>query len=272
MNRSKLLKVFGLILFVLIILAFVFRDKFFKYFFAPTPTSIQTGITKVMIEDNNASDDVENPTGAEPDLEVVAENLQIPWEVAFLPSGELLVTERPGRLLIIGDNRIAIEVEGVHHVGEGGLMGLALHPNFISNNYVYLYLTSRQGGSIVNRVERYVLSNNLLTNREIILEGIRGAQNHDGGRIEFGPDGYLYITTGDAQSPDSAQDTSSLNGKILRIKDDGSIPDDNPFANAVYSYGHRNPQGIAWDDDGNLWSTEHGPSGIQSGNDELNLI
>ncbi|MFV1917352.1 MAG: sorbosone dehydrogenase family protein [Patescibacteria group bacterium] len=207
-----------------------------------------------------------------PDIEVVAQNLEIPWEVAFLPSGEILVTERPGRLLKIGQDRTVIEVSGVHHVGEGGLLGLALHPDFDSNQQIYLYLTSQKNGKIVNRVERYRLVGNSLSQREVILEGIAGAQNHDGGRIEFGPDGYLYITTGDAQKTALSQNTNSLNGKILRIKDDGSIPSGNPFGNAVYSYGHRNVQGIAWDNEGRLWATEHGRSGVLSGLDELNLI
>ncbi|KKS63178.1 MAG: Quinoprotein glucose dehydrogenase [Candidatus Collierbacteria bacterium GW2011_GWD2_42_50] len=104
------------------------------------------------------------------------------------------------------------------------------------------------------------------------MEKIKGSSNHDGGRIAFGPDGYLYITTGDAETPNLAQDKNSLNGKILRIKDDGGIPEDNPFGNAVYSLGHRNPQGLAWDKNGTLWETEHGPSGIQTGNDEVNII
>lgn len=207
-----------------------------------------------------------------PDIEVVADNLEIPWEIAFLPNGEFLVTERPGRLLKIGQSRTVIEVSGVRHVGEGGLLGMALHPNFASNKFIYLYLTGSDAGQIVNRVERYTLEGNSLTNREVILQGIEGASNHDGGRIEFGPDGFLYITTGDAQNSSLSQDTTSLNGKILRVTAEGSIPSDNPFGNAVYSYGHRNVQGLAWDSGGRLWATEHGRSGVLSGLDELNLI
>ena len=213
-----------------------------------------------------------SPTEEGPDIQVVAENLQIPWEVAFLPNGELLITERPGRVLKIGADKQVYEIQGVRHVGEGGLLGMALHPNFSSNRFVYLYLTSTSNGSIVNRVERYRFENDSLTGREVILEGIAGASNHDGGRIEFGPDGLLYITTGDAQQPSLAQDTNSLNGKILRVQDDGSVPPANPFGNEVFSYGHRNVQGIAWDSAGRLWATEHGRSGVLSGLDELNLI
>lgn len=207
-----------------------------------------------------------------PDIEVVATGLEVPWEIAFLPEGELLVTERPGRLVRITQERRVIPVEGVYAAGEGGLLGLALHPKFANNTWIYLYLTTREQDTVTNRVERYQLDGTHLNNRTIILDNIPGAQYHDGGRIAFGPDNYLYITTGDAGNENSAQDTNSLAGKILRIKDDGSIPEDNPFGNAVYSYGHRNPQGLAWDSAGRLWATEHGRSGVLSGYDELNLI
>jgi glucose/arabinose dehydrogenase len=189
---------------------------------------------------------------------VVAENLNIPWEIRWLPSGEILVTERPGRLLLIGNDRQVIEIEG-------GLMGLALHPDFADNNLIYLYLTARENGQLVNRVERYRLEGSTLTDWEVVVEGILGANNHDGGRIDFGPDGKLYIATGDAQQPQLAQDINSLNGKILRADADGSNLE-------VYSYGHRNVQGLAWDSQGRLWATEHGPSGTGTGFDEVNLI
>ena len=245
---------------VLVLIGILFSIYKVKKSQSPSPTSFDTGTL-----------DIEEGVKS-PEIEVVAENLEIPWEVAFLPSGEILVTERPGRLLKIGKDRTIIEVSGVRHVGEGGLLGMALHPEFENNQLIYLYLTSSDAGKIVNRVERYKLGGNSLTNREVILEGIEGASNHDGGRIEFGPDRYLYVTTGDAQKSNLAQDTDSLNGKILRIKDDGGIPSDNPFGNAVYSYGHRNVQGLAWDGSGRLWATEHGRSGVLSGLDELNLI
>lgn len=206
-------------------------------------------------------------------LEVVATGLTVPWEIGVLPSGDMLITERAGRLILIEKNkRTIIEIGGVTETSEGGLLGLAVHPQFAVNHYIYLYLTAEDRTGIINRVERYVLQNNTLSKREVILENIKGSANHDGGRIAFGPDGYLYITTGDAQNPNLAQDTRSLNGKILRVKDNGGIPRDNPFNNEVYSYGHRNPQGLAWDMQGNLWETEHGPSGIQTGYDEVNRI
>lgn len=230
------------------------------------PQSVQQFVPQVKVEERSQDNqDVENRG-------IVTQNLKIPWEVAFLPDGEILVTERPGRLLKIGKDRQVIEVSGVKHIGEGGLLGFALHPNFPENNFVYLYLTSQENGQIINRVERYRLINNILSSRQVIVEGILGSSVHDGGRIAFGPDGHLYIGTGDAGNEDLAQDRNSLNGKILRVADDGSILEDNPFGNVVYSYGHRNVQGLAWDQDGRLWATEHGRSGFQSGYDELNLI
>lgn len=199
---------------------------------------------------------------------MVAEGLEIPWEVAFPPEGGILVTERPGRLLLINEARESLEIDGVRHIGEGGLLGLALHPDFEENRWLYLYFTSLTDGDLENRVERYRYQDGSLRERQVIIEGIPGARIHNGGRIAFGPEGYLYITTGDAADPQLAQEPDSFAGKILRLRDDGSIPEDNPFGTAVYSYGHRNPQGITWDDEGRLWSTEHGPVA----RDEINLI
>jgi len=248
MRRILLLIVIGL---VTLGAMYALRDKILPQFFEPTPSGVE---------------------GKGTPAEVVAERLEIPWEVAFLPDGALLVTERPGRLLYIGEDRQVIEVSGVAHRGEGGLLGLALHPRFSENNWIYLYLTTAQEGGLTNRVERYTFSNGSLSDRRVIIESIPGAANHDGGRIAFGPDGMLYIATGDAGSAERAQDTNSLAGKILRLTEDGSIPADNPLGNAVYSYGHRNVQGLAWDSRGQLWATEHGRSGVQSGYDEVNKI
>ena len=203
--------------------------------------------------------------------EIVVENLTIPWEIAFLPDKSILVTERGGILKHIASGTI-IDVDGVTAKGEGGLLGMALHPDFKTNNYIYLYSTTQASEGLQNHVVRYKFVNNKLTEPQTILEGIAGASVHDGGRIAFGPDKMLYVTIGDAGKENRAQDLNSLNGKILRIKDDGSIPADNPFKTAVYSYGHRNPQGLTWDEQGNLWGTEHGPSGVTSGEDELNKI
>lgn len=208
---------------------------------------------------------------------VVATNLHVPWDIAFLPDTTLLVTERAGTVVHIDpatDSYTSILVSQPS-AGEGGLLGIALHPDFIRNSYVYLYMSSTSGAtSTINRVMRYTFSDGTLTPDREIVGNIPGAANHDGGRLEFGPDRMLYITTGDATNGALAQSTSTLAGKILRVSDDGSIPTDNPFGNAIWSYGHRNPQGLAWDADGNLWETEHGPSG-ESGHcchDEINQI
>ncbi|NOS68122.1 MAG: PQQ-dependent sugar dehydrogenase [Candidatus Peribacteraceae bacterium] len=236
---------------------------------APTASSPLTQQSSSSVGSSSVSSAVSD----QHEPEVIADHLNIPWDIAFLPGGDLLVTERPGTLLRIGADKKTYSIDGVRHVGEGGLLGIALHPNFADNHFLYLYMTTRSGENLVNRIERYRFENDELTDRVEILTGIPGAQNHDGGRIEFGPvDEKLYITTGDAGQSNLAQDKNSLAGKILRINDDGSIPGDNPFGNAVWSYGHRNSQGIAWDANRRLWSTEHGRSGVQSGYDELNLI
>ncbi len=257
--------IFGVIIIAGIFL-YVFREQIFRQFYKPTQTSLEEGIK------------------ASKDIEIIAENLQIPWEIAFLPDGDLLVTERPGTLKRIGKEGQIYTIDDVEHIGEGGLLGMALHPRFSENQWVYLYFTTKNESGLINRVERYRFGKDRLTEKTIIIDSIPGATNHGGGRITFGPhsapngdtvdkpDYYLYITTGDAENPNLAQDINSLAGKILRLKDDGSVPSDNPFGNAVYSYGHRNSQGLAWDDKKQFWATEHGRSGVLSGFDELNLI
>lgn len=258
----KRLLLFLVVLAVCVGSVWYFKPFFIEQFFGPREEGPPSGVTLELVEETEA-------------IEVVVENLAIPWEIAFLPDGSLLVTERPGRLVrVLPESHQSVPVAGVAHVGEGGLLGLTLDPEYAQNGWIYLYSTTREGGRLTNRIERYVFdeNENALRDRTVILSDIPGASNHDGGRIAFGPDGHLYITTGDAEVPDSAQSTSAVSGKILRIHKDGSVPADNPFGNAVYSYGHRNPQGLAWDARGRLWSTEHGPSGTQTGNDEVNLI
>lgn len=212
------------------------------------------------------------------DVVVVAENLDTPWGMVFLPAGDMLLTERLGRVRYINPDGVlqsepVATIQKSKEIGEGGLLGIALHPQFAQNKSVYLYYTyDGQNDNTLNRVVRMNYLNGKLDNEQTILDAIPGAANHNGGRIAFGPDGYLYVTTGDAQEPSLAQDTNSLAGKMLRLTDEGKPAPGNPFKNEIYSYGHRNSQGLAWDDKGRLWSTEHGRSGALSGLDELNLI
>ncbi len=259
------MRILGIVLlFIALVVGFLFlfRNRLIAQLFRPRvePTSSTLVTTAI--------------TGTSPsESSIIASNLTIPWEVVFLPDDTILVTERSGNVVRIDTSTHLVQtIPGVKHVGEGGLLGMALHPDFKKNGWVYLYLTTSGRNGLINQVERYKLQNNTLTDRKIIIGNIPGSSNHDGGRIAFGPDNYLYITTGDAENPNAAQDTSTLNGKILRITDEGTIPADNPFGNAVYSYGHRNPQSLAWDNQKRLWETEHGPSGTQTGNDEVNLI
>jgi aldose sugar dehydrogenase len=198
---------------------------------------------------------------------VVAEDLEIPWSLAFLPDGAALFAERPGRLRFMSRaGRVREEPVArikVNHEGEGGLLGVAMHPDFADNGYVYLYFTYRSGGRVLNRVDRYRFDRQTgsLGDRDTIIAGIPGAGTHNGGRIKFGPDDKLYVTTGDAQQPDLSQERASLAGKILRLEDDGDIPEDNPLSDSpVYALGLRNPQGLAWQPGtGRLYVTDHGP-------------
>ncbi len=225
-----------------------------------------------------------------PLLTTIAENLEVPWAIAFLPAstqrgkpdGSMLVTERPGRVRFINkDGRLnpnpIAQIEDVKPIGEGGLLGIAIHPQFPANNFVYLYYTyAGSTDQTLNRVARFKFENNTFTEKTTIVDEIPGAPNHNGGRIKFGPDKMLYITTGDAQNPSLAQDPNSLAGKILRVTDKGEPAPNNPLNDPladggrkeIYSWGHRNPQGITWDDKGRLWETEHGSTAF----DELNLI
>ncbi len=266
MNIKKLLLI--LLIFVSIVFLLLNKNKLNE--------KARDFVGSDVTQENALNKDTQTTETEDSEVKIVAQNLQIPWEIAFVKNDTILVTERVGKLIQInietGETKLIQEFEEVREAGEGGLLGLALHPDFINNQKIYVYYTYQIKEGLRNRVESFKFINDSLSDRQVIIEGIRGANNHDGGRIAFGPDGYLYITVGDAQETNLAQDTNSLNGKILRIGDDGTIPSDNPFNSAVYSYGHRNPQGLAWDDKGQLWSTEHGPSGLQSGNDELNLI
>jgi glucose/arabinose dehydrogenase len=207
-------------------------------------------------------------------IDVVASNLQVPWAMDFANDGRIFFTERIGNVRVIQDGELIEEpvfTREVAKVSEAGMLGLALDPDFRNNNFIYVYYTYVDvNGNLWNRVVRLIEQDNKAREDKILVDKIPGAAIHDGGRIKFGPDGKLYITTGDAADSSLSQDLKSLAGKILRINSDGSIPNDNPFPNSpVYSYGHRNPQGLAWHPiTKELYVTEHGPVG----NDEVNVI
>ncbi|MEH7251460.1 sorbosone dehydrogenase family protein [Neobacillus niacini] len=207
----------------------------------------------------------------QPGVEVVAEKLRIPWSINKV-NQVFYVSERTGSIVKIDNGKMErqqVDLEKpLAKASEAGLLGFVQDPEFTSNQRAFAYYTYENGQGQFNRVITLQLEGNKWTEDSILLDRIPSAAFHHGGRLKIGPDEKLYITTGDATKPESAQDIKSLNGKILRMNMDGSIPVDNPFENSyVYSYGHRNPQGLVWLDDA-LYASEHG----QSAHDEVNLI
>ncbi|HLN98009.1 MAG TPA: PQQ-dependent sugar dehydrogenase [Pyrinomonadaceae bacterium] len=217
-------------------------------------------------------------------VETVVRNLEVPWSIVWAPDGRMFFTERPGRVQIYQNGKLAsrpvFTVPDVAPSGEGGLMSIALHPQFTANHLLYLSYVYRGDNQSV-RVVRYRESESGFVDRKVIIENIPAAQYHAGCRLRFGPDAKLYITTGDATHRDLAQQLDSLAGKILRLNDDGTIPSDNPFVGRqdahpeIWSYGHRNGQGLDFQAGTNLiFETEHGPSGFDGpgGGDEVNIV
>jgi quinoprotein glucose dehydrogenase len=207
-------------------------------------------------------------------VEVVASNLEIPWAIAFASDGRMYFTERAGRIQVMRPDpkgaqppRVFANLTQVAHQGEGGLMGLALHPRFPQEPYLYVMYTARTGSGAVNRISRFTAVGDVAEDEKILIDGIPAAQFHNGGALAFGPDGMLYAGTGDARRPSSSQDLKSLNGKILRVTPEGRVPDDNPFpGSSVWAYGFRNVTALAWHPGtGELWAANHGPSGEFSG-------
>jgi glucose/arabinose dehydrogenase len=213
--------------------------------------------------------------GQSPELAVrpIATGLDTPWSLAFAPDGRLFFTERGGRVRVFENGRLRPEpviTLPVRETAEGGLMGLALDPGFPEEPYLYTMYTVEAEGGLRNRVARLHLEGETAREDRILLEGLPAASIHDGGRLRFGPDDLLYVTLGDASEAPGAQEPGVLAGKIVRLNRDGTVPPDNPFPDSpVYTLGHRNSQGLAWEPNtGRLLATEHGATG----NDEVNLI
>ncbi|MFD2446853.1 PQQ-dependent sugar dehydrogenase [Bacillus sp. CGMCC 1.16607] len=203
---------------------------------------------------------------------VIAEDLQIPWSIQKL-NDTFYLSERLGSIVKVENGQITRQKVNVEKtlsdVSEAGLLGFILDPNFQENQQAYAYYTYDNNGAPFNRVVILTLQDEVWSETKLLLDGIPSGQVHHGGRLKIGPDDKLYITAGDASDPENAQNLQTLAGKILRMNLDGSIPSDNPFPNSyIYSYGHRNPQGLAWDEEGTLYESEHG----QSAHDEINRI
>jgi len=206
-------------------------------------------------------------------IEEFITNLEVPWDMAEDSAGNFYLTERPGRVRSYtseAKERFSVALKQVASVGESGLTGLALHPNFDENGHLYLYYSYRQSGQLYNRVSRFRLSGEELVEETYILDRLPGGSIHNGERLRFGPDGMLWVLTGDAARASLAQDPTTLAGKVLRLTENGQVPPDNPTPGwLVYSLGHRNPQGLAWHPlTEELLVTEHG----ETAHDEINII
>lgn len=228
-----------------------------------------------------ASAQVMNSVAGDFEAVVVSEGLEHPWAVAFLPDSRMLVTERGGDLRVVSpDGTVSEPVSGVPEVaarGQGGLLDVVLHPAFDANGWIYLTYSRPAEDGARTAVARARLSGSTLVDVETIFvaENPGSGGGHFGSRLAFAPDGTLYVTVGERNRGRDAQNLSNHNGTILRLNDDGSIPDDNPFVGqagalpSTYSYGHRNPQGMAVHPTrGEVWTHEHGPKG----GDEINLL
>ncbi|MCR4263291.1 MAG: PQQ-dependent sugar dehydrogenase [Candidatus Roizmanbacteria bacterium] len=215
-------------------------------------------------------------------IEPIISNLHVPWSIIFTEQDRILASQRNGIIVEITrtngqwQKRDYYTIPDVEQQSEAGLMGLAVHPDFDQNTFIYAMYAYHGSGGLAARVVRFIDSGSSLQQDRVIIDNLPCASNHCGGRIAFGPDGMLYVSVGDARQPRLAQDSSVLNGKILRITDAGQTPPGNPFGDLfTYSIGHRNVQGLTWHPETNMFfATEHGPSGIDGvgGGDEINVI
>ncbi|MGL4629924.1 MAG: PQQ-dependent sugar dehydrogenase [Leadbetterella sp.] len=227
-----------------------------------------------------AAPPVSTPSGDRIVTEEWLKDLDTPWQIVFAKDGRTFFTERPGRIRVVRNGVMYtwLDLSNIVEQGESGLLGIGLDPNFEQNGYVYIaYTYSTSQFPFVNRLVRCVEDRATGRGREekILLDNINGLQNHNGGPIKFGPDGKMYWTVGDGFDLEKPQVLTNLNGKVLRLNLDGSIPSDNPFPNSyIWTYGNRNVQGLDWQPGtNNLFATEHGPT-FETGccNDEINII
>lgn len=241
----------------------------YKYFFGICFSLMLAACSGNGADETDGNDEDSPDMRTEDDqVETVAENLDAPWMIENGDEG-FYISGRNGELDLITDTgreeqqlNLSVPVEAD---SEGGLLGFLLHPDDPARAFTYYTYEDEEKK---NRVVELTKEDNAWRESDVIVEGIPGGPVHNGGRLEIGPDGYLYITTGDAGNEETSQDTESLAGKILRMHLDGTVPEENPFGNEVFSYGHRNPQGIAWDEGGNMYASEHG----SSAHDEINRI
>jgi aldose sugar dehydrogenase len=215
-------------------------------------------------------------------VDTLVTGLDVPWDLAFAADGRTFAAERSGRIRVIEEGRLRPEPWATLDVAqrsEMGLMGLALHPDFAENGYLYVVGTFAAEEGLENRVYRFTERGERGTEPRMILGGMPAARFHAGAALRFGPDGFLYVSVGDATRPAASQEMSTLAGKILRVDENGGVPADNPFPGTpIFALGLRNPQGLAWHPEtGELFASDHGPSGLpqerfRRGRDELNVI
>ncbi len=266
--KSKKLIIFSVLGIIIIILA-IFLINYTAILQSP---QIKTG-AKLEVDSNTISKSIDYTYIA------VASNLYVPWSIVFPTENSMYIAQRSGEILYYKNSQPQsnfYKFSEISSTNEEGLMGMVLDPDYPNSPYIYTSLAYEENNQMFVKVVRLTDVNNQAKEFKILLDKIPAAKFHAGSRLRFGPDQKLYITTGDATKKEIAQDLNSLGGKILRMNKDGSIPEDNPFSNSyVYSYGHRNPQGIDFDPiSGVLFSTEHGPSLFDgaAGGDEFNRI